>query len=787
MKKGICRIMIVIMLMLWCCSSVWAGENHQVDFSDGETGTVFSERDLLIAEEEFEGYTDSGSLFQSESEENTEEDSFFQSGPEEYTETDSLFQSEQEEYTETVPLLQNGDMISQYFKGASVYIYSSEEDWKDVFRARVSYAMQNCEEYLYVDDLLINKETDINNVRLIYRSCIKGDRYYISGNFSYYCNSEMNITKIKIGYYSAYCDSDGRPDKNKITESLSAFNIHANQAISYAANGRNELEQMLLAHDWIVRECDYDYTSVSAGAVPNVSYNAYGCLVEGSAVCNGYALAYSYILGELGYESYIIASDAMNHAWNMINIDSNWFHVDTTWDDPVFLNGTTFHNFNNNDYSDEGFVSHTYFLKNDSEMESMKHYDWRLQNSELTLPVSAAQGLFDGALFREANSTEYNLVNNHWYYVQDGKLCKADDLWGTNRAFLSEEEVLIDYVHSLNGLLYFTDFNSIYCWNPDTETCLQVFHSEDTISELTVKKRKLIYVSLSGDNFQRCISNYEPGISAPKETRILSIIPYTDRMKICWEKTENIDGYVLYYSDKTDGNFKVLKKVDSNVLTTYSHRFDIKTTYYYKIRTFTNYNGQKIYSDYSDIAVGKQIPSQVTGIKAYYQEPDYLYLFWDLCEGADGYVIYESQDGGQTWKTIKTINTETGFYKKKEVASTSLFRIRSFVELDGKKIMGAIPDQNCEIEYLLSPDEFSAVKITGQKIKLKWNPVDLADGYVIYRSTNGDTYKVIKTIKYNSVTSYINTIETGTNNTYRIRVYKNVQNRKLYGSILEVS
>lgn len=775
MKKEIWRIVFGVIMI--SCSSVWAEENNLNNFSDvREAEETFGVTEEVLPDD------DACEMY--EFEENPE--TYFTEGEAAsvFSDQNSLIsENELEAYTETVPLLQNGEMVSQYFEGLFVNTLSDEEDWKDSFRTRISYAMQNCEEYVYVDDLMINKQNDIDSVRLIYRSCIKGNRYYISGSFSYYCNSEMNITKIKIGYYSSYCDSEGKPDKSKITESLSVFDSNAEQAVSYASKGRNELEQMLLAHDWIVRECDYDYDSLLVGSVPNISYNAYGCLVQGSAVCNGYALAYSYILEKLGYSSYVIASDSMNHAWNMVNIDSNWFHVDTTWDDPVFSDGTTYHKFSNHDYSDEGFVSHTYFLKNDSEMESLNHHDWRLQNSEVTLPVSSSQGFFGAALFRAISITDFSLVNNHWYYVQNGRLCSADDLWGTNQTFLSDKEIVIDYAHALNGLLYFTDFKSIYCWNPVAEMYEQVLSSENTISELTVKKGQLIYILVDGESFQRCVFKNETVISAPSETKIVSIVPYTDRVKISWEKVENADGYVLYYSDKEDGNYKVLKRVDSSDLISYSHRFNTKTTYYYKIRTFIIHNGSKVYSDYSDVAIGKQIPSQITGMEAYFQESDSLFLFWDLCEGADGYVIYESEDSGNTWKIIKTMKADNEFYKKKGVVSTNLYRVRSFIELNGKKIMGAIPDKNCKIDYLLAPTEFSAVKASMQKVKLTWNRVDLADGYVIYRSTNGGAYKVIKTIKDNTITYYNNTIVTGSNNSYRIRAYKEIHNQKLYGSI----
>lgn len=130
--------------------------------------------------------------------------------------------------------------------------------------------------------------------------------------------------------------------------------------LSWIDDSMSDEEKAQAAHDYLVRRCAYGYNGSSD------KHNAYGALVEHSPVCEGYSKAYKLILDELGIPCVIVSSTSMNHAWNMVQIDDSWYHVDVTWDDPT-VNG-----------SDQGFnapVRHDYFLKSDATLKG-DHYGW---------------------------------------------------------------------------------------------------------------------------------------------------------------------------------------------------------------------------------------------------------------------------------------------------------------------------------------------------------------------------------------------------------------------------
>ncbi len=96
----------------------------------------------------------------------------------------------------------------------------------------------------------------------------------------------------------------------------------------YITPSMTTLQKELAAHDYLVNTITYKETGA-------LSHSAYGALVQGEAVCEGYSLAFSLLLGKMGIPCTMITSREMSHAWNVVQIDGEWYHTDVTWADPV--------------------------------------------------------------------------------------------------------------------------------------------------------------------------------------------------------------------------------------------------------------------------------------------------------------------------------------------------------------------------------------------------------------------------------------------------------------------
>lgn len=87
--------------------------------------------------------------------------------------------------------------------------------------------------------------------------------------------------------------------------------------------------RVMAIHDHIVAHTTY-------GSSGN-AYTAVGVLVDRKAVCDGYSKAFQLFMDALGIPCVRFTGTAggVSHAWNAVQLNGCWYHVDVTWDDPV--------------------------------------------------------------------------------------------------------------------------------------------------------------------------------------------------------------------------------------------------------------------------------------------------------------------------------------------------------------------------------------------------------------------------------------------------------------------
>lgn len=195
-------------------------------------------------------------------------------------------------------------------------------------------------------------------------------------------------------------------------------------------NSMSDYEKIKAIHDYIVNNSHYDERLFTDGEVPPESYTAYGNLVLGIGVCEGYAKSMKYLLDKVGIESIVIVgtSKNQNHAWNLVKIDNEYYHIDATWDDPVSDNGENIiqynyfnltdeeisrtHSWNREDYPKATGSLYNYFKYNNLLINTKKELTEKLKNK---LMDRKAEILFKYDNYKEDKISINNIIEDIAY------------------------------------------------------------------------------------------------------------------------------------------------------------------------------------------------------------------------------------------------------------------------------------------------------------------------------------------------------------------------------------
>lgn len=169
--------------------------------------------------------------------------------------------------------------------------------------------------------------------------------------------------------------------------------------INQRALNIHQLEKAI--NDYVVRELKYDES------LKHVS--PYQALIKGQTTCRGYTLLTYQLLKRAGIESKIIRGRLKEsdegHAWNLVKIEGNWYHLDVTQNDVA-------------DNTPDRTMQYRWYNLTDKEMEathSWKKSDYPAASQEYL------QTLLDMKRYNPYNSAVYQklIKNLNLHYLQD--------------------------------------------------------------------------------------------------------------------------------------------------------------------------------------------------------------------------------------------------------------------------------------------------------------------------------------------------------------------------------
>ncbi|WP_294470367.1 transglutaminase domain-containing protein [uncultured Ruminococcus sp.] len=219
--------------------------------------------------------------------------------------------------------------------------------------------------------------------------------------------------------YSVQVDANGCASALYMTYTRSAEDSEMRRQLTEQAIDRivagipdntSDFHKFRMIHDAVVNRCLYYEADDDC-------YTAYGCLVGGNAVCEGYSKALMMLCDRVGLPCLPVIGQGINesgaaqeHIWNKVMIEGQWYCTDVTWDDPLFE-------------SAENYLRYDYCTLTDEEMDRNHIED---ENRFMEEP--------------ECTATEYDYYRYYAYFADEAADAETAFRRALNNAMANGEE-----------------------------------------------------------------------------------------------------------------------------------------------------------------------------------------------------------------------------------------------------------------------------------------------------------------------------------------------------------
>ena len=310
-------------------------------------------------------------------------------------------------------------------------------------------------------------------------------------------------------------------------QDVAAMQVKLDQLVDQANTlCQTDLEKVFYVHEWLVQNIAYDREHLSDDVQDD--HNLRGALLEGTAVCDGYAKTYALTLRKLGITGVLVTSKDIGHAWNMVELDGNWYQVDCTWDDPV-------------DGSDQlGYCMHKHLLCTTEEMNTNHNDDgddsvaFDLENLGTQNIVNlATDDTYENTWWKDKKSAIFP-CGGDWYYASGERLFWRDDLGDcdSNLAHEDDSGVVAGSIALDGTLLVATDKQAC-----EQSSWIKQYELDPASHEVTEKKKESlqsigiaaqwdgIYYAVSQQEYHQDVRQYIKTRDIPVPTATPTAVP----------------------------------------------------------------------------------------------------------------------------------------------------------------------------------------------------------------------------------------------------------------------
>ena len=221
----------------------------------------------------------------------------------------------------------NTESFSLLEEGGSRFAYESLDTQEQIWYQEIEQALGSMEATIRLSTEPLEQGMDEQDIDKIFQ-CVLIDHpeiFYTTGyTYTKYSRGERTVGIDFAGTYEL--------TKEEATERAEAIRSVTAEWLAAMDMSASEYNKVKTVYETIIFSTNYDLDAVDNQNIASV-------FLGGASVCQGYAKATQYLLNHLGVMCTLVqgmVDTGESHAWNLVQVDGEYYYVDTTWGDASY-------------------------------------------------------------------------------------------------------------------------------------------------------------------------------------------------------------------------------------------------------------------------------------------------------------------------------------------------------------------------------------------------------------------------------------------------------------------
>ena len=210
--------------------------------------------------------------------------------------------------------------------------------------------------------------------------------------------------------------------------------------------------------------------------------------------------------------------------------------------------------------------------------------------------------------------------------------------------------------------------------------------------------------------------------------------------KLSWNKVDKAHGYIVYL--RKNNTWVRIYKGKNNYLNL--KNLSYATKYQYAVKAYKTLYGKEMTSSSYPTTYVVTAPTTVSGFKAQCNGMNSIKLSWSKALRAEGYVVYRYDNTKKSWVRLAKLSGTAYTVNNLSAATSYKFAVKTYNTVDGKELGGSTLSQLVSGTALTAVSGFKSSNATDNTVRLSWNQVNGAHGYIVYLRQNNTWVRIYK-------------------------------------------